>query len=125
MKKHTSIVIMISAIVLIGISVHADDVSIDSSGNVTTGVNSLGNLEVFGGSGETGIFSLSDGTGAAAVRGEHTFSTNFGILGMEAHLSGFSTVVLLPAQKPGYCSRTRLLLACFAFEMKQIILTDS
>lgn len=67
---------------LIGSNLYAQDVSISSDGNVTTGSsNSYGNLKVIGASGEHGVFGESRGTGAAGIYGKNTDSNNYGILG--------------------------------------------
>ena len=61
MKK---IVIFIGVILLFASGVFANDVSIDSTGNVTTGTsNTDANLEVLGASGEHGIVGETSGTG--------------------------------------------------------------
>jgi len=60
----------------------AQDISIDSSGNLTTGsTNSNGNMEVTGASGQDSIVGSTSGTGAAGVYGGNTSSGNYGILG--------------------------------------------
>jgi len=84
MKK--TILIVITGILLLSFNVFAqDDVSINSSGNVTTGVTNVdGNLEVEGASGEDAIVGRANDTGAAAVYGAHNTAgtiDNYGILG--------------------------------------------
>jgi parallel beta-helix repeat protein len=64
--------------------VFADDVEIAPSGNLTTGVDSSGNLEVTGASAEFAIVGKASGTGGVGVYGEHFTSVNdysFGMLG--------------------------------------------
>lgn len=76
------ILIFITALLLIEPNVFAQDVSIDSSGNITTGSsNAAGNLEVKGASAEYAIVGIASGTGGTGVRGENTTYGNFGILG--------------------------------------------
>jgi hypothetical protein len=76
------ILILIAGLLLISHNVFADDVSIDSSGNVKTGVsNSNAELEVTGGSGEGGILGTASGTGASGVYGVNTSYGDYGILG--------------------------------------------
>jgi hypothetical protein len=85
------IFIMILAIVLTGTTfVYADDVSIDSEGNVTTGVaNPNANLEVTGASAEDAIVGSASGTGAAGVYGINTDNGNYGILGYAQGVADF------------------------------------
>ena len=67
-------------------NVFADDVSIDSSGNVKTGVsNANAELEVTGASGEGGILGSASGTGASGVYGINTTYGNYGILGYDGY----------------------------------------
>ncbi|RJR19581.1 MAG: hypothetical protein C4581_04845 [Nitrospiraceae bacterium] len=69
-------------IILLAINAFADDVSIDSSGNVKTGVsNANAEFEVTGGSGEGGILGSASGTGASGVYGINTSFGDYGILG--------------------------------------------
>jgi hypothetical protein len=81
------ILIFMAGLLLISNTVFAqDDVSIDSNGNVKTGVtNTSGNLEVTGASGEHGIVGSTSGTGAAGVYGINTTNNNYGILGYEQY----------------------------------------
>jgi hypothetical protein len=81
------VLIFIAGLLFISLRVFAqDDVSIDSSGNVKTGVsNTNGNLEVTGGSGEHGIVGSSSGTGAAGMYGINTTYGNYGILGYDSY----------------------------------------
>ncbi len=73
---------LMMSLLLIGVSAFADDVSIDSSGNVETGVsNTSANLEVTGALEENAIAGSTSGTGAAGVYGENTTSGNSGLLG--------------------------------------------
>ncbi len=72
------ILIFMAGLLLISLNVFADDVSIDSSGNVRTGVsNSNAELEVTGGSGEGGILGSASGTGASGVYGINTTYGNY------------------------------------------------
>jgi hypothetical protein len=71
----------IAGLMLIGATVFADDVSIDSNGNVTTNVNSSGNLEVTGASAEKAVVGLSSGSGGTGVEGKNITYGNYGILG--------------------------------------------
>jgi len=82
----TGIMTFITAFILLGMTVFANDVSIDDNGNVTTGASALGNLEVTGASGERAIYGIAADTGGVGVYGENTTlgNTNYGILG---HLS--------------------------------------
>jgi len=76
------ILILIAGLLLISLNAFADDVSIDSSGNVRTGVsNTNAELEVAGGSGEGGILGTTSGTGASGVYGINTSYGDYGILG--------------------------------------------
>jgi len=76
--------IFMAGLLLISLNVFADDVSIDSNGNVKTGVsNSNAELEVTGGSGEGGILGTTSGTGATGVTGTNTTYNNFGVLGSD------------------------------------------
>ena len=80
MKKTMLFLMMV--FLLTGSYAFANDVSIDSDGNVTTGIsNTDANLEVTGASGEDGIVGSTSGTGAAGVYGENTTSGNYGLLG--------------------------------------------
>lgn len=75
---------VISTILVASLSlpVAADDVSIDSSGNVRTGVsNTNGNFEVTGGSGEHAIVGSTSGTWAAGLYGVNSTYGTYGILG--------------------------------------------
>ena len=80
---------LVVGLVLLSLNVFADDVSIDSNGNVTTGVsNTNANLEVTGASGEDAIIGSASGTGAAGVYGEHRTGgglDTYGILGDETY----------------------------------------
>lgn len=79
MKK---IMIFMAGLLLISLNVFADDVSIDSDGNVKTGVaNANAELEVTGASGEGGILGSASGTGASGVYGINTTYGDYGILG--------------------------------------------
>ena len=83
MKK---LLVMLSGILLLfGANALADDVSIDSSGNVTTGVSSSGNLEVTGASAEKAIVGQSSGTGGSGVYGINTTSGSYGYLGRDSY----------------------------------------
>jgi hypothetical protein len=79
MKK---ILIFLSGLLLLSLNVFADDVSIDSNGNVKTGVsNANAELEVTGGSAEGAIRGTTSGTGASGVYGVNTTYGDYGILG--------------------------------------------
>lgn len=90
MKK---IAALLACLLLIASNIFADDVSIDSSGNVKTGVsNSSAELEVTGASGESGILGSTSGTGAAGMYGINTTYGNYGILGYDSYgVYGYST----------------------------------
>lgn len=80
--------VLLSGILLTVPVSHAQDVSVDESGNLITGTsNSAGNLEVTGSSGEDSIIGFASGTGAAGVYGENMTggSTNYGILGNDQY----------------------------------------
>jgi len=82
--------ILMTSVLMLSLNVFAqDDVSIDSSGNVTTGVTNVdGNLEVEGASGEDAIVGRANDTGAAAVYGEHRTEggvDSYGILGDDTY----------------------------------------
>ena len=79
MKK--TILVLIIVLMIVGVNAFADDVEIDSDGNITTGLSSSSNLEVIGSSGEDGIVGSTSGTGASGVIGENTTYGNLGILG--------------------------------------------
>ncbi|KPK01758.1 MAG: hypothetical protein AMK71_04385, partial [Nitrospira bacterium SG8_35_4] len=83
MKK--KIMMYLMGLMLMSHPVFADDVLIDSSGNVKTGVSNTngGNLEVTGASAEDAIMGFSSGTSAAGVDGINTTYGNFGILGYD------------------------------------------
>lgn len=84
MKK--AILFLILGILVIEVNVFADDVFIDSDGNVETGVsNTNANLEVTGASAEDAINGSTSGTGAAAVYGIRTDNNNYGMLGYDNH----------------------------------------
>jgi hypothetical protein len=91
MKK--KILIIMAGLLLISLNVFADDVSIDSSGNVKTGVaNTNAELEVTGGSAEGAIRGMTSGTGASGVYGINTTYSDFGILGYYGYgVYGFSS----------------------------------
>jgi uncharacterized protein YbdZ (MbtH family) len=82
MKKYILIALLLVFAVM---NAHAEDVTIDGDGNLTTGSsNTNANLEVTGSSGEDGIIGSASGTGAAGVYGEHTTGgtvDSYGILG--------------------------------------------
>jgi hypothetical protein len=79
MKKKISVLII--GFLLISSTVFADDVSIDSDGNVITGISSSGNLEVTGASAEKAVVGLASGTGGTGVHGKNITYGNYGILG--------------------------------------------
>jgi len=83
-------VAFLAVFILIGARSFAqnDDVVIDGSGNVETGVSSPiggGNLDVTGSSGEHAIFGSATGTGAAGVYGERADNNNYGYLGGDSY----------------------------------------
>jgi len=78
-----NIMILIVGLLLISLNVFADDVSIDSNGNVITGSNAGANLEVTGASAEDAVSGSTSGTGAAGVYGERSDNNNYGILGYD------------------------------------------
>jgi hypothetical protein len=78
MKK---IMVLMVGLLLIGVNVFADDVSINDNGNITTGTSSSGNLEVTGASAEKAVVGLASGTGGTGVHGENTTYGNVGSLG--------------------------------------------
>ena len=87
MKK--PVFIFIAGLLLLCASAFAQDVIIDSDGNVTTGSsNTDGNLEVIGSSGEHGIVGSSSGTMAAGVYGVNT--TQITVFSASIIRSGFS-----------------------------------
>jgi hypothetical protein len=97
------IFIMMSVIVLTAMSVYANDVSIDSDGNVTTGVaNPNANLEVTGASGEDAIRGYASGTGGEGVRGENTMSGDYGILGYTDGVNYYGVYGSSPSGYAGY-----------------------
>jgi len=80
--KITLTILIVGILSVISLNVFAqDDVSIDSDGNVQTGVSGSGNLEVLGGSGEHAIVGTTSGTGAAGAYGQNTTSGDYGFLG--------------------------------------------
>ncbi|HDH06232.1 MAG TPA: hypothetical protein ENH01_11105, partial [Nitrospirae bacterium] len=80
--KKTMLFLMMILLLAGSASVFANDVIIDSDGNMITGASATdGNLEVTGASGEDGIVGSTSGTGAAGVYGENTTSGNYGLLG--------------------------------------------
>ena len=79
MKK---LLIILAGLLLMSLNVFADDVSIDSSGNVKTGVsNTNAELEVTGASAEGAIRGMTSGTGASGVYGVNTSFGDYGVLG--------------------------------------------
>ena len=84
MKK--AIMVLIAGLLLVGSNVLAQDVAIDSSGNLSIGTsNSYGNLKVTGESGEHAVAGETSGTGAAGVYGKSTTSNNIGALGTDVY----------------------------------------
>ncbi len=76
------IAMFVAWFMLIGVNLFAQDILIDSNGNLITGTsNSYGNLKVIGNSGEHAVAGESNGTGAAGVYGKNTDQSNYGILG--------------------------------------------
>jgi len=101
MKK---IFIIMVGLLLISLNVFAqDDVSIDSDGNVITGVsNTDGNLEVTGASGEDAIVGSTSGTGAAGVYGEHTTGVSIDSYGMLGYIDGTNNYGVFGNSTGGY-----------------------
>ncbi len=76
------VLIFATALLFMGTNLYAQDISINSDGDITTGIsNSYGNLKVNGASGEHGVVGETSGTGAAGVYGKNTDNNNYGILG--------------------------------------------
>jgi len=68
--------------IFLALNAFGQDVTIDDSGNVTTGTsNTNANLEVIGESGEDGIVGSASGTGRSGVYGINTSNNNYGTLG--------------------------------------------
>ncbi|MEW6599370.1 MAG: hypothetical protein AB1499_00215 [Nitrospirota bacterium] len=75
-----------AVILLIGSNLFASDVSVDGSGNITTGTsNNYGNLKVTGASGEHAVAGETSGTGAAGAYGKNTDNNNYGLLGSDSY----------------------------------------
>jgi hypothetical protein len=101
MKK--ILLMLIAGLLLIGVNVFANDVSIDSDGNVTTGVsNPNANLEVIGASGEDAIQGSASGTGGAGVYGENATSGDYGILGYTDGVDYYGVYGHSPSGYAGY-----------------------
>ena len=84
MKK--TILVLATGLLLIGSNIFAQDISIDSNGNLTTGTsNSYGNLKVTGESGEHAVAGETSGTGAAGAYGKNTDNNNYGALGTDTY----------------------------------------
>jgi hypothetical protein len=82
-KMKQIIFILLTGILIIGINVLANDVVIDSNGNVETGVSSPiggGNLDVTGAPNEHAIVGSASGVAGAGVYGESSDS-GYGVLG--------------------------------------------
>jgi hypothetical protein len=78
MKK---IAIIMAGLIVLSLNAFADDVSIDSNGNVQTGVvnpGGYGNLDVTGASGEHAVRGVTSGTGAAGVYGVNPDVSGYG-----------------------------------------------
>lgn len=76
------ILAVILGVLLAAANVYSQDVTIDASGNVTTGTsNTNANLEVLGASGEDGIVGSTASTGRSGVYGINTSNNNYGTLG--------------------------------------------
>jgi hypothetical protein len=76
-----SILVIFVLFLLATSNIFADDVSIDSNGNVKTGVANpigSGNLDVTGASGEHAVRGVTSGTGAAGVFGENNDVSGYG-----------------------------------------------
>lgn len=68
--------------IFLALNAFGQDVTIDGSGNVTTGTsNTNANLEVIGESGEDGIVGSTASTGRSGVYGINTSNNNYGTLG--------------------------------------------
>ena len=73
--------IILAIVIFTASSLIAQDVSIDSAGNVSAGVTNpggSGNLDVTGNSGEHAVRGITSGTGAAGVYGENTDPSGYG-----------------------------------------------
>ncbi|MDH4028455.1 MAG: hypothetical protein OEU95_06475, partial [Nitrospirota bacterium] len=80
------ILVFAAGLLVIGSSLFAQDILIDTDGNLTTGTsNSDGNLKVIGASGEHGIVGETAGTGAAGVIGINTDSNSYGAIGSDQY----------------------------------------
>jgi hypothetical protein len=80
------VLIMMLVILLISTSVYADDVTIDSDGNLATGTsNTDGKLEVFGTPAKHAIVGETSGGAAAGVYGINTNFGNYGLLGHDVY----------------------------------------
>jgi hypothetical protein len=76
------ILAVILGVLLAAANVYSQDVTIDASGNVTTGTsNTNANLDVLGASGEDGIVGSTSSTGRSGVYGINTSNNNYGTLG--------------------------------------------
>ncbi|MBI5099411.1 MAG: hypothetical protein HZB30_09270 [Nitrospirae bacterium] len=83
MKK---LVIIMGVFLMLVSNGFGDDVSIDSSGNTSTGViNTNAHFEVTGPSGRSGVVGSANGTGAFGVYGINTTNNNYGILGYDTY----------------------------------------
>jgi hypothetical protein len=82
MIMNKQILAIILGILLIALNVPAQDVTIDGSGNVTTGTsNTNANLEVTGESGEDGIVGSASSIGRSGVYGINSSNNSYGTLG--------------------------------------------
>jgi len=84
-----TILVLVAGLLLTGVNTFADDVTIDSNGNITTGSSGSGNLEVTGASGEDAIVGSASGTGASGVYGINTDNNAYGILGYTDGVAGY------------------------------------
>lgn len=84
MKKLVPIIVIMGAFLILVSNSFGVDVSIDNSGNTSTGVtNTNGHFEVTAPSGMNGIVGSANGTGASGVYGINTTNNNYGILGYD------------------------------------------
>ncbi len=82
--QRTLLVLLVVVLLIVAPAI-ANDVTIDSTGNIATGTSAGGNLEVTASSGEHGIVGITDGTGAPGVSRENTTFGNYGRLGDYAY----------------------------------------
>jgi hypothetical protein len=92
MKKNIACIALGVMILACTTLVNAQNVKIDSAGNISTNaVTSNAKLQVIGSSGQDGLVGTATGTDAAGVYGDHT-TGNFGLLGHDSYgVFGFSS----------------------------------